>query len=201
MENKLKSIRVFSDDWLTPLPLDALFDKVQPLEIDLGCGKGRFLLARAARFPQVNFFGIDRMLRRIRKVDRKAVRQGLDNIRLMRMEGYYAVSYLVPAGSVKTYYIFFPDPWPKKRHHDHRLFNTQFMDALHRTMMPEGCVHFATDHLPYYEEVKALIKQDRRFEEIGAFEPTEEERTDFERYYIGKTPIGRFSFQKSDKSS
>lgn len=201
MEDKLRSLRVFSDDWLNPLPIDTLFDKVQPLEIDLGCGKGRFLLARAARFPEVNFFGIDRMLRRIRKVDRKALRQGLTNIRLMRMEGYYAVSYLIPAGSVQTYYIFFPDPWPKKRHHDHRLFNAQFMDALFRTMKSDGCVHFATDHIPYYEEVKALVLKDSRFREIGAFEPMEEERTDFERYYIEKTPIGRFSFQKRERSS
>ena len=190
------SLRIFPPDWIRPLPLGAFFGNDRPIEIDLGCGKGRFLLAHAAAHRAVNFLGVDRMLRRIRKVDNRARRLGLNNIRLLRMEAYYASTYLLPAEAIATYYIFFPDPWPKKRHHDHRLFNPRFMDALQRTLASRGAVHFATDHLPYYAEVRALILADRRFTEIPPFIPMPEEQTDFELYYASRTPIGRFSFCK-----
>jgi tRNA (guanine-N7-)-methyltransferase len=190
------SLRVFPGDWLWPLALDRVFENAdRPLEVDVGCGKGRFLLARAARHPQTNFLGVDRMLRRIRKVDHKAQRARLRNVRLLRCDAFYAVSYLVPAGAVSAYYLFFPDPWPKKRHHDHRLFNPVFVDALHRTLRVGGEVHFSTDHAPYFEEVAAIMGADRRFREIPTFEPSEEERTDFEIYYIRHARIGRCSFK------
>lgn len=195
------SLRIFPPDWTQPMPLADFFGNTQPCEVDLGCGKGRFLLAHAAAHGDVNFLGVDRMLRRIRKVDNKAQRLGLANIRLLRMEGYYATTYLIPTASIRTYYIFFPDPWPKKRHHEHRLFNPRFMDALHRTLTTGGRVHFATDHLPYFEEVRTLILGDRRFEAVAPCVPGPDEQTDFERYYVSRTPIGRFSFSKLDAPS
>ena len=197
MESKTSSLRIFAEDWLKPISLETFFDTTCPFEIDVGCGKGRFLLARASKNQGTNFLGVDRMLRRIRKVDNKARRLGLTNVRLLRMEAFYAVTHLVPADSVSVYYILFPDPWPKKRHHDHRLFNEDFVDALHRTMVAKGQLHFSTDHLPYFDEVKAILAGDRRFEEISAFEPTEDERSDFELYYIQHKKIGRCSFLKA----
>ena len=190
------TFRIFPSNWLNPLPLAEYFDTSRPLEIDIGCGKGRFILARAATHPDVNFLGIDRMLRRIRKVDNKARRLKLGNIRLLRMEAYYATTYLIPAESVSTYYIFFPDPWPKKRHHEHRLFNPVYLDALNRTLKTGGRVHFATDHLPYFEEVREILRNDQRFAEVAPFEPTPDEWTDFELYYRQHASIGRCSFQK-----
>ena len=192
----IDSVRIRPDDWLHPLPLARQFPSGQPLEVDLGCGKGRFLLERARANPGVNFLGIDRMLKRIRKIDHKAQRRGLLNIRLLRVEGYYAVSYLMPADSVQTYYIFFPDPWPKKRHHENRLFNPRFVDALHRTLLPGGVVHVATDHQPYFEIIRDILRGDARFEEIAPFLPTDAERTEFELWYLDKSPIGRISVRR-----
>jgi tRNA (guanine-N7-)-methyltransferase len=193
------SFRIRPEDWLNPLPLHNLFEQPdRPLELDVGCGKGRFLLAHAQGNPGVNFLGIDRMLRRIRALDRKVRRREIRNVRLLRMEAYYATTYLVPPDSVTTYYIFFPDPWPKKRHRDHRLFNPKFMDALHRTMRAGGRMHFATDHLPYYEAVCELFRADGRFKEVAPYVPAEEERTDFELWYIREGSIGRLSVEKQD---
>lgn len=191
-----QSIRHIPADWLNPVDLASLFPGDAPVEIDLGCGKGRFLLARAAAHPATRFLGIDRMLKRIRKIDNRARRMGLENVRLMRIEGYYAVSYLIPAVSIDTYYIFFPDPWPKKRHHDHRIFNPRFVDALHRTLKPGGVVHIATDHLPYFDEIAETMRADARFAETEPFIPAPGERTDFELWYLDKKPIGRCSFRK-----
>ncbi|NCC50403.1 MAG: tRNA (guanosine(46)-N7)-methyltransferase TrmB [Spartobacteria bacterium] len=186
--------RLYAENWLGPIDLRPCYQHEAPLEIDVGCGKGRFLLARSAAFPDTNFLGIDRMLRRIRKVDRKLIRRSQENVRLLRMEAYYAVSYLIPPTCVSTYYIFFPDPWPKKKHASHRLFDVPFMDAMCRTMKPDAMLHFATDHQPYFQEVHTLLQKDKRFTEAPPFMPTEDERTDFELIFTGK-PIGRCSFK------
>ena len=193
----LRVVPATEAEWLGPLRVRELF--AQPgrrLEVDLGCGKGRFLLARAAKAPETNFLGIDRMLRRIRKVDNRARRLDRENIRLMRVEGYYAVAYLLPPASVDAYYIFFPDPWPKAKHEGHRLFNKLFLDALHRTLADQGVAHIATDHLPYFEQLSEIFAGDLRFASIPPFVPPEDEQTDFERYYIASKPIGRLSVRK-----
>ena len=197
MPDQEQTFRIIPDDWLNPLPVARLFEHpARPLEVDMGCGKGRFLLAHAAGHPEVNFLGIDRMLRRVRALDRKARRRGLTHVRLLRMEAYYATTYLLPADAVTTFYIFFPDPWPKKRHHEHRLFNPRYMDALHRTLRAGGRVHFATDHMPYFEEVCALFRADARFREVDPYIPNEQERTDFELWYIRQGEVGRMSVEK-----
>jgi tRNA (guanine-N7-)-methyltransferase len=185
-------------EWLGPLPVQKWFPHPERrLEVDLGCGKGRFLLAHAAKNPETNFLGIDRMLRRIRKVDNRARRLDRENIRLMRVEAYYAVAHLLPPASVDAYYVFFPDPWPKARHEGHRLFNRLFLDALHRTLAEQGVAHVATDHLPYFEQLTEIFAGDARFAPIAPFVPPEDEQTDFERYYIGQKPIGRLSVLKA----
>lgn len=187
-------LRVIPEDWLYPLQLDCYFKQNLPLELDVGCGKGRFLLARAASHPNTNFLGIDRKLRRIRKIDRKGQRKGLNNLRLLRLDACYAVAHLIPADSVSAMYVFFPDPWPKGRHQRNRLFGPEFLNAASRVLKTDGVLHFATDHLPYFEQVRALMVEDARFEETAPFVPEPSEQTDFELRFIETKPIGRASF-------
>lgn len=190
------SLRVFPDQWLEPTDFRQFFDHPErPFEIDIGCGKGRFLLARSGKYPETNLLGIDRMLNRIRKIDKKARRLGRENVRLCRVDGYYAATYLLPPEIVDTYYVFYPDPWPKGKHHHNRLFNVRFMNAIARTLKTGGKIHAASDHLPYFEDIYQLLKNDTRFEETEPFIPAEDEVTDFELIFSHKTP-GRCSFIK-----
>ncbi|MBI2437958.1 MAG: tRNA (guanine(46)-N(7))-methyltransferase TrmB [Lentisphaerae bacterium] len=199
-------LRLIPTDWTSPLDLAVAFGRrPQRLEVDLGCGKGRFLLARAAAHPQISFLGLDRQRQRLAKVERKAERSGLANIRVLYSEAAYAVTHLLPANSVAAYYLFFPDPWPKRRHHRRRLFacpgpagNTVFIAALAATMLPRGCIHLATDHLDYFTSIQRLFRSDPRFVETEPFVPAPEERTDFELIFLQQQkPIGRCSFAKS----
>ncbi len=187
-------------NWLDPLPVGDLFPNPAPLEVDVGCGKGRFLIARAKSHPESNFLGIDRLLTRLRKTDKKIVRAGLSNVRLLSLEADYSVHFLLPPESVSVFYIFFPDPWPKRRHHRRRLFHDSFLKAIEETLIPEGKIHIATDHLNYYEQVHELMTRASAFDEIPPFAPTEEEQTDFELIFLGQgSEIGRCSFQKHSR--
>ncbi|MBI3987674.1 MAG: tRNA (guanosine(46)-N7)-methyltransferase TrmB [Lentisphaerae bacterium] len=193
------SLRLLPKDWAAPLPVEALRGPdALPLEVDVGCGKGRFLLARARAHPDTRFLGIDACLTRLEKIDRRIVRQGLGNIRLLYVEAYYAVTYLLPSAAVDAMYVLFPDPWPKRRHGSRRLFSAPFMDALARALIPGGVVHVATDHPEYIERIRVLFAGDRRFEPAPVFQPTEEERTDYELQFTAKgRSIGRSSWKKT----
>jgi len=195
-KKKKTTLRIIPDNWIDPYEFKAVFaDPSRPLEVDIGSGKGRFLVARSGRYPEVNFLGIERQLLRVNSSGRRCERAGRENVRLFRMEGYYAISRMMPGDYVANYYFFFPDPWPKARHEEHRLFNPEFMDAVHRTLEEGGCLHIATDHAPYFEEIHNLLSTDSRFAEIPSFQPDDDERTDFELIFAYKE-ISRCSFRK-----
>jgi tRNA (guanine-N7-)-methyltransferase len=173
-----------------------IFPSLRPFNVDVGCGKGRFLLAKATVNPDINFLGIDRRLKRVQKVDRKLGRAGLRNVRLICMDAFRVIELLPPA-SVSTFFIFFPDPWPKRRHHERRLFSRPFLDAIHRTLLPEGVIHTATDHPDYFSKICGALRGDLRFGEVPPYEFTEEDRTEFHIVFTGlNAQIGRCSFRK-----
>ena len=183
---------------IRPLDPQAVFGNTHPLEVDVGCGKGRFLIARAGALPEVNFLGLDWRLKRVEKVDRKLRRAGLANVRLAPAEAAWLIAEWLPPTSVRACYIFFPDPWPKRRHRRRRLFDSAFPASLHRTLMADGCVHVATDHADYFERIRALLRADVRFTEVAPYRTTAEERTEFETTFLKLgTPVGRCSFRKA----
>ncbi|HUK84178.1 MAG TPA: tRNA (guanosine(46)-N7)-methyltransferase TrmB [Verrucomicrobiae bacterium] len=186
-------------NWLDPLDWAAVFGGPQPIEIDIGCGKGAFLLWAAQVRPQHNFVGVERQLVRLRKVDKKVQRAGLRNIRLLRIEAGYFVSKLVPNDSVSAYHIYFPDPWPKRRHHSRRLFKPAFVGELHRTLTRGGVVNVASDDVDYFSQIQKEMVESKQF----AAEPAEglppEARTEFENAFLNQgKKIFRARFARSD---
>jgi len=183
-------------DPTVPLPLDTLFDPACPLEIEIGCGKGRFLSARASKHPETQYLGIERLLPRVRKLDKKASRLGLENLRVLRLEAFYTFYYLLPPHRVRTVYVFFPDPWPKRRHQSRRLFGPLFLDALWKRLEVGGTVEVATDHPGYFADIRACLSADPRYREVQAMERSEDEQTEFEHIFRSQgLPINQCAFR------
>ena len=181
---------------VVPLAINELFSRKMPLEVEIGSGNGRFMISRAVTHPEVNYLAIERMLGRVRKLDRHASRLGLENIRVLRLEAFYVLYYLLPHHGVQTVYVLFPDPWPKRKHNSRRLFSPLFLDALWHSLEIGGCIQVATDHLDYFAQIKQRLAADKRFQEIPAMERTADEQTDFEILFLGQgLPIGQCAFQ------
>ena len=161
--------------------LTKLFLKLRPLEVELGCGDASFLVELARRHPERNFIGVERLLGRLRKLDRKGGRAGLTNLRGVRIESAYFLEYLLPPHSVLALHIYFPDPWPKKKHRKHRLINERFPELVRAALVPGGVVYLRTDDEDYFKQMTGV------FGANGEFEPKEtpaelaELLTDFER--------------------
>ena len=137
-----------------PLACPALYDLSRPLEVEVGCGRGRFLTGRAARMPDCEFLGVERMKERVNVFGAKVRRLGLANAHVLRLEALYTFHYLLPAHHARRVYVFFPDPWPKRKHHSHRLFGPLFLNALWKRLEIGGRLEFATDHEEYYHVVE-----------------------------------------------
>ena len=122
----------------------------KPLEVDLGCGDGGFLLGMAEHFQERNFLGVERLLGRVRKVCRDSEKKSLNNVRALRLESRYFLEFFVAAGSISRLHYLFPDPWPKEKHHKNRLVQEDFIPVLHAALAPAGELCFKTDHEDYY---------------------------------------------------
>jgi tRNA (guanine-N7-)-methyltransferase len=136
----------------------------RPLEIDLGCGDGSFLMEMAREFPGRDFLGVERLLGRVRKVCRKITRRGLENARVLRLESGYTVEWLLPEASVSRLHLLCPDPWPKLRHHRRRIVQVDFLEAIRRVLVPGGEFLFMTDHEEYFGWAADKVAQFAKFE-------------------------------------
>ncbi len=189
---------VSSDGLLQPLDLHALFGNTHPVELDIGCGTGRFLVQRAETTPELNLLGIERLLGRIRRVAAKAAARGLQNVRLLRVEAGYALAHMLPDASITTITIAFPDPWPKRRHHRRRLLQPETVASLHRVLVPGGRLYFATDHQDYFESARRLFLATQGWTHTAPFIPEPEAQSSFEQLWSGLgREIYRFGFRKA----
>jgi tRNA (guanine-N7-)-methyltransferase len=157
-----------------------MFGTGQPLEVEIGCGDGGFLARYAALHPERNFIGIERLKGRLGKLDRRGRREGLGNVRLMRIEAGYFVEYLLPPVSVEAVHIYFPDPWPKKRHHKNRLIQPPFVKSLGRALRPGGCVFLRTDDAEYFAQMREVFGGDPGFRPVETPADLKAVITDFE---------------------
>jgi tRNA (guanine-N7-)-methyltransferase len=165
------------------LDLARLFPKPQPIEIELGSGDGTFLVNLAAQCPGHNFIGVERLLGRLHKLDRKGRRAGLKNLRAVRIESSYFLQYLLPARSVAAVHIYFPDPWPKRKHRRHRLVNEGFPALTHQALTPGGTVFLRTDDEDYFRQMNEVFGVSPSFRPIATPQELAALATDFEKVF------------------
>jgi tRNA (guanine-N7-)-methyltransferase len=168
------------------LDLARMFAQTQPVEVELGSGDGSFLAHYAGRHGARNFIGVERLLGRLRKLDRKALRLGLNNVRAVRIEAAYFLERLLPPASAEALHIYFPDPWPKRRHHKHRLINDRFPLLARQALADGGVVYVRTDDAEYFARMKEVFGACAFFAETPTPEELAATLTDFERGFLDK---------------
>jgi tRNA (guanine-N7-)-methyltransferase len=166
---------------LERLDLSKLFAVGQPLEVELGSGDGTFLVELAKSKPEHNFIGIERLLGRIRKMERKARRAELTNLRGVRIESSYFLQYLLPPHSVQALHIYFPDPWPKRKHRRHRLINERFPVLAYDMLASCGVVYLRTDDRDYFDQMNSVFAASPLFQPAVTPAQLAARLTDFEK--------------------
>jgi tRNA (guanine-N7-)-methyltransferase len=163
------------------IDLNQLFGKKQPLEVELGCGDASFIAEYGRRNPGINLIGVERLLGRLQKLHKKGTRLGLTNLRGVRIESAYFLQWLLPPQCANAVHIYFPDPWPKKRHRKHRLINEGF-PALARTVLaPGGVIYLRTDDTDYFQQMTEVFAAAKEFQQVETPAALAEITTDFER--------------------
>ena len=136
-------LELVPETYFAPLDLLAIFGREAPLQVDLGCGDGHLLCELARKHPQRNFLGIEKLAGRVAKVCRKSAH--LENVRVLKVESSYAIRHLLPESSVETFYLLFPDPWPKRRQRKRRFVSDENLATLAQVMRSGAELRFATD--------------------------------------------------------
>lgn len=161
----------FPSIWLAP--------SAPPLEIDFGCHRGAFLIGMASLHPSSNFLGIEKQSDRVNKCNARATRLGLTNAAAIQGVGAEALQTL-PARGVAIFHLYFPDPWPKRRHSSRRVFQKNFLAEIRRILCQDGVLRLMTDDAPYFAEMRELTREgwaeipwdDGRETVLTAFEKT-----------------------------
>ena len=168
------------------LNLAQLFSKPQPLAVELGCGDASFIAEYSGLHPECNFIGVERLLGRLRKLDKKGRRAGLTNLRGVRIENAYFLEWLLPKNSASAVHVYFPDPWPKLKHRRHRLINERFPALAHAALVRGGKVFLRTDHEDYFEQMQTVFAASRLFKPAETPAELADVVTDFERDFLAE---------------
>jgi tRNA (guanine-N7-)-methyltransferase len=190
-------LEIFPGDLMAHLRFEEIFGNRLPVEFDLGSGSGKFLIETAQAFPSKNFVGVERLLGRVRKTRRKALRAELWNLRVLRVEIDSALTYQIPNQSVDRFHLYFPDPWPKRRHHSRRVVDTEFLESIWDRLVNNGEFWIKTDHQEYFERILKVSRESRAHFEQIEWSDEGYGTTDFEDLFLArKLPIYRLRLRK-----
>jgi tRNA (guanine-N7-)-methyltransferase len=175
--------RLLVTDLCAPFNWREIFGNDHPVELDLGAGDGGFALAYARQHPEINLLAVERLLGRVRKIEKRATRTGLANLRVLRLEFGYTVRYLLPPGSIAIAHILFPDPWPKRRHWDRRLVQPEFVRDLAQALRPGGEFRFTTDYAHYFETAQEAVAEAQVLARAPEWDWSSDPKTDFQQTF------------------
>lgn len=168
----------------------AMFGNTRPVEIEIGTGKGTFLLARAQQRPDLNFLGIEWAKAYAMYSADRFKRHGLENVRMLRADASLFFRSKLDDRSIWRLHVYFPDPWPKTRHHRRRLIQPSFLEQARRVLKIGGQLIIVTDHKGYFDQIRSVVQAAKGwatvpFPKLGGGEG-ELVGTNFERKYIAQ---------------
>lgn len=148
-----------------PLDLQALFGNDRPVELEVGIGKGRFIMLAAVAKPESNFIGVEYARKFLERAIDRVGKRGVENVRLFHAEAVAFLAGRLADQSVSAAHFYFPDPWPKKRHHKRRFFRKEALDQLARVLLPGALFRSVTDHGDYAEVIREVVASHAAFKE------------------------------------
>ena len=169
-------IKALPEKW----DIQTLFSSENPLEIELGSGKGLFLNRTAAENPARNFIGLEIRKKYAMYSAIRLERVGIANAAMFQGDGLLFCNKYIPTATVHAVHVYFPDPWWKQKHHKRRVLNVGFMGDVVRILQPGGKLHFWTDVRAYFDSTLELISQ---FDELIGPHDVQEQQAEFDMDY------------------
>ncbi|HEX7707308.1 MAG TPA: tRNA (guanosine(46)-N7)-methyltransferase TrmB [Thermoanaerobaculia bacterium] len=164
------------------LNLEALFGNTNPVILEIGSGKGRFLISTATERPDMNLLGIEKSLHYHRVIRDRVAKRHLTNVALINHDAFLVMQKMLPDSSIAEIHVYFPDPWPRKREQKRRIIRPDALQEMRRVLVAGGSGIFVTDHRDYFEAAAPLVEQ--QFEaERRVPQPDEPPRTNYEAKY------------------
>jgi tRNA (guanine-N7-)-methyltransferase len=162
-------------DLAEPLDWKAFFGNDQPVELDVGCGRGLFLFNASSAHPETNYLGLELDYKEGRRAARRLSKRSQPNARVLGGDARVALTKLIPGRSVRAVHVYFPDPWWKRKHKRRRLFTDEFVDLAAGVLQSGGLLHSWTDVEDYFEVIRSLMDHHAAFETLPP--PPEQEPT------------------------
>lgn len=183
-------ISLLPDDIKGKIDFPDIFGREKPVHIEIGCGRGTFLVNQAINYPDINFLAVEWANKYYRYAVDRLGRKKIGNVRLIRTEAANFLAEYIADNCVECFHIYFPDPWPKKRHNKRRFVCEKNICQIIRCLKKGGIINIATDHVDYFEQMKKAfekftdkLKQVEFIKPAGALE-NELVGTNYERKYI-----------------
>jgi len=181
-----------------PANWEKIYGRKAPLIVEIGCGGGRYLISEAEKHPEFNYLAIERAAEFFNILLERVTKRRLANMRVCRTDGADLVASVFSPASVRAFHVYFPDPWPKKKHRKRRIFTPEFCTDIWRDLEPGGRFYFATDHRAYLNDVLPVIQAYIPVaEHVGPWEDAPLGRTNYEAKYMKQgRSIWRYIAQK-----
>ena len=184
------------DTGFVRLDLREVFGNDHPVVLEIGSGKGRFLISSATEQPDTNFIGIEKSLHYHRLIRERVRKRTLKNVRLVNHDAFLVLRDMIPDTSLREVHIYFPDPWPRKKEQKRRIIRSEVLHELRRVLVDGGSGIYVTDHQEYFEGAAPLLPEFFRTE-IRVPGPNDPPRTNYEAKYRAEgRPIYEARFWK-----
>jgi tRNA (guanine-N7-)-methyltransferase len=178
------------------IDMKELFGNAHPVILEIGSGKGRFLIATATEHPELNLLGVEKSLHYHRLIRSRVAKRGLTNIRLINHDAFLVLKDMIPDASLSEIHIYFPDPWPRKKEQKRRIIRPDALKEFRRVLTDGGWGIYVTDHQEYFEAAAPLVEVEFRSERRVPG-PDDPPRTNYEAKYRAEgRPIYEVRFWK-----